>query len=1007
MRDAPVCSDALTPTLSRGERGPERRCPAVSCHASVITLGLCLWLAGCGRLGPAFTPDLPATLQALYAAARSSPGAEALAAVGDAEAARRNWLAAVDAYQQVLRKVSHHRGALTRLADIRIAHGDRDEALRLVQELDRGYANDAAAQAELGDLYGRLDLPDMAAASYRRALTLDPRQRLALLRLGAAALDARRLDEGRQFAARLDAAAAGSAEARSLRLLLARATGDSAGMERWLRDAWRAEPSTATLTALSNLLFAQHRNDEVVKLSDPWLAAHPDDVPIAVNRALSLARTADTRAGRQALARLAERHPADPQVHFAYGRVLFDQGLTDQAAAALDQAWRLAPIDTRLRMAIADLFAGHEQVRHADELYVQLAREDPRYLPELAERRGVLLQRAGATPDQGPDPTEQSYLIALRSHPSNVRVLNNLAFLYAEGRRDLKTARALIERALAARPSDANLQDTLAWVLIRQGENLRPPGARAADRSQAAGRHAGRGLPRPDRLRGTGPAAGGQAVIPAAATLALAALFAYHASLGWIVAGWRQNPYYSHGPLVPLLAAWLLWRSRGAIRAAERRTWWPGLAVAAVAALCYAVGHLRDINVAVAASLYLMLHAAVLTIAGPRVYRAAWFPLAFLAFAVPVPQLLIYDYSFPLQLVSARLAPLLPSLPTGASAFATGERMWLDGQEYVVGVQCSGFKAVLGLVMVGLLVAWLTDTDRRRKVVIALLAAPLAVLANVVRLFLILVVGRLWGHDFAVGRFHDVSGFLMLFVAVGLLLGAARLVVGREADLAGAPAPAGEPARGGLAWQPVAALAGLLVALGVVGLATAPPELAVPEVSFAGVPLKLGAWRGEDVPADPRVKAELGDVALLQRVYQQPGQPDMQVIVICGRGRRSLHTPQACYRGAGSEILGKDDVTLELSGRALPFRELVVGRHGRPELLAVYTFTNGERTTPEFGEQQRESLRNTTTIWTQIHFAVPWCGTSQASLEALKPFARELWPEVERALPYNAPTPAR
>lgn len=489
-----------------------------------------------------------------------------------------------------------------------------------------------------------------------------------------------------------------------------------------------------------------------------------------------------------------------------------------------------------------------------------------------------------------------------------------------------------------------------------------------------------------------------------ALALLVALLLAYHGALRWIQRGWFENPYYSHGPLVPLITLYLLWRAREQLLTLEWRTCWPGLLVLIPALGLAAAGYALDINVAVAFSLLLVIHAIVLTTAGPRVYRAALFPLLFLTFAVPIPQLVIYDFSFPLQLSSARLAPLLMRLLTGADAFAKGEVMWLDRQEYIVGVQCSGFKALIGLLLVGLLVAYLTDTDRWRKLAIALSAAPLAVVANVIRLFLILCVGRLWGRDFAVGRFHDFSGYLMLFIAIGLLLGAARLVVGPAADLAGQPPPEGDGQRRlAVAWQPLAVLAVLLAVGGVLAGSRAPRASTAPEVDLASIPREIAGRTGEDLPDDPRVQAELGDVALLNRRYSAPGEEALQLIVICGRGRRSLHTPQACYRGAGNEILGKTDLGLGIDGDTLNCRQLTVGDGGRPIVLALYTFTDGQTTTPEWRRQQRESFRDNDVVWTQLHLAAPWQGSTAATRELLDPFLSAAWPSIKKAIPYSAP----
>ncbi|MCC7491786.1 MAG: exosortase/archaeosortase family protein [Fimbriimonadaceae bacterium] len=489
--------------------------------------------------------------------------------------------------------------------------------------------------------------------------------------------------------------------------------------------------------------------------------------------------------------------------------------------------------------------------------------------------------------------------------------------------------------------------------------------------------------------------------LPAGLALGLAVGLAYRDTLGWIWEGWRENPYFSHGPLVPLLVGYVVWRLRPALAAAAWRTWWPGLGVVVAAGVATVVGRILDINLGLALGLWLLLHGVVLTAGGPVVYRLLLFPLCFLIFALPVSQLVIHHYSFPLQLVSARGAALLMSLLTGAAATARGTLMQMDGQDYLVAAECSGFKALLGLTMVGVLVAWLTATSPGRKAAIAALAAPIAVAANIVRLLAILVVGRLWGHDFAVTTFHDASGLVMLLAALGILMAAARLIVGPGAELAAAPLPAGDGnVRWQLAWPPLAVSALLVLLAGGLGRALVPPPPPAPRVDLASIPLRLGAYRGSDLPIDERVRRELGEVAIIQRAYTAPdgGMPH-QLIVICGSGRRSLHPPAACYVGAGYQVMEEHERLLRSGSDELHFQRLIVGEGGRAGLIALYTFSDGRTTTPDYARHQRESLARGQVIWTQVHFAAAWRGSVEKTEAQLLPFVATAWPRIRGALP--------
>lgn len=446
-----------------------------------LTVGLLL-LSGCGRMGPEFTPFAPPPLAALYASVRATPSADGFARIGRAEALRRNWLAAVEAYEQARRLDPKHAGALMELAALRIGHGEVDAALALVQQLETVAPNDAAVQAGIGDLYARLGRNELARASYRRALTLDPAQPVALLRLGMAAAGAGKLAEARDYLARLRRVVPDADETHGLELVIAQTAGDQAGIERLLREAWRRSRAPQTGSALTSYLLTQRRYAAALAVAEEWLAARPDDLDATIAKAVALSELERGAEARKLLRKAIEGHPDEARLRLAYGRILYEQRLGDQAEVELNRAVELAPLDSLLQLRVADDFARFDNPRRAEELYNLVARNDPRLAAEVALRRGLLYQQMGVKVEEGaPDPIEANYLLALRADPSDYLALNNLAFHYAEGNRRLDAARALIDRAVALRPDDANIQDTLAWVAVRAKDY-----ATAASASQKA-----------------------------------------------------------------------------------------------------------------------------------------------------------------------------------------------------------------------------------------------------------------------------------------------------------------------------------------------------------------------------------------------------------------------------------------------------------------------------------------------------------------------------------------
>jgi len=113
----------------------------------------------------------------------------------------------------------------------------------------------------------------------------------------------------------------------------------------------------------------------------------------------------------------------------------------------------------------------------------------------------------------------------------------------------------------------------------------------------------------------------------------LAALFA--PTVGWLVRSWRVHPYYSHGLLMPAVAAWFAWRARAQFSLDTPHD--TGLLLIAGGVGLHLTALRWAANPLSSAALLLVLSGFALLAGGPRAFRAAAFPLALLALAVPIP----------------------------------------------------------------------------------------------------------------------------------------------------------------------------------------------------------------------------------------------------------------------------------------------------------------------------------------------------------------------------------
>lgn len=255
----------------------------------------------------------------------------------------------------------------------------------------------------------------------------------------------------------------------------------------------------------------------------------------------------------------------------------------------------------------------------------------------------------------------------------------------------------------------------------------------------------------------------------AAATLALLFLAVHHRTLAELWRVWETNDNYSHGPLVPLAAAFLVWRRRRDLAALPARPSAAGLAVVAAGCGLQVLGLRADVFALQGWSIVVLAVGLVLTFFGPAVTRALAFPLAFLAFMLPFPPFIVNPLSYGLKEITVRLSTAWAEA-LGATLQRSGMTLYLASGELRMENPCSGLRSLVALLATGALFAHLQPGGRWRRAVMLLAAVPIAMLGNAVRTTLLILIAHYRDVEAVEGVFHDVSGVLVYAVALAALL---------------------------------------------------------------------------------------------------------------------------------------------------------------------------------------------------------------------------------------------
>ncbi|MHB8866907.1 MAG: exosortase/archaeosortase family protein [Pirellulaceae bacterium] len=253
------------------------------------------------------------------------------------------------------------------------------------------------------------------------------------------------------------------------------------------------------------------------------------------------------------------------------------------------------------------------------------------------------------------------------------------------------------------------------------------------------------------------------------ATLVIVLVMAvvYWPSMRMLTRVW-ETPDYSHGYLVPLFAGFLLWVRRDMLKFENMRGSWFGVLLILASALFFVGAGVLGFKLIGAFSLLPALAGIVLMIGGWSMFRWAWPAIVFLGFMIPLPVAMETMATQPLRRVGT-LASTYILQTVGLPAISEGNVILLSDYEIGVAEACSGLRMLMtsGALAFGL--AFIVQRPLWERFLIVLSAVPIALITNIFRIAITGLCYEFAGQELADHVFHNVAGWLMMPMAVGLL----------------------------------------------------------------------------------------------------------------------------------------------------------------------------------------------------------------------------------------------
>ncbi len=235
------------------------------------------------------------------------------------------------------------------------------------------------------------------------------------------------------------------------------------------------------------------------------------------------------------------------------------------------------------------------------------------------------------------------------------------------------------------------------------------------------------------------------------------------------------DPNWSHAICVPIIGIYYIYAHRRDLQRLVVKTSWSALPIIPIGILLFGYGiwpgqndFLKDTGMLVT------LFGVTAFLAGWRMMKLLWFPICFLACALPWPPLVYSMVALPLQELAAKVAVFVLQI-SGVNAFFSGTKIFMEGQNAElrtlnVAEACAGLRSLMTFITIGAAMAFLSARPMWQKVIVTLSAVPIAIFCNVMRVSGQGLLDHYWSREWSQGFAHQFAGMVMLIPAFFLLL---------------------------------------------------------------------------------------------------------------------------------------------------------------------------------------------------------------------------------------------
>ena len=501
----------------------------------------------------------------------------------------------------------------------------------------------------------------------------------------------------------------------------------------------------------------------------------------------------------------------------------------------------------------------------------------------------------------------------------------------------------------------------------------------------------------------------------------LVALPLFWFGLTSLVSAWSM-PEYSHGPIIPLISAFLFLREMRKVppAAGPVRDRWPGVVVVLFALTLGVLGNLVRIPDIVTYAMIAWAAGLILVCFGFRRGILFWPAVIHLFFMLPLPQFVYWQISTYLQTISSQLGVGVLQV-VGIPVFLDGNIIDLGIYKLQVAEACSGLRYLFPMLSFTYVFAVLYQGPRWHKALLLITAAPLTVAMNSFRIGMIGVLVNSYGIEHAEGFLHAFEGWVIFLTCVGIMF----LFAIALQRLTPNPKPIGEAldiefeglgaqARRIVAVPFTAPLAAVVVLTATVSLGWAPAfdrsSVVVERQPFVIFPNRIEDWRTSSIQTlDPEVERVLAADDYFTGQFENGGESAPVDLFMAYYFKQTegggIHSPEVCIPAGGWEVSDWTSTTLEFeNGETVPVNRAIIQKGLSRQVVYYWFEQRGRRLTNDY-------MAKAVTVWDSLTLgrtdgalirAISPIGPGESEADAdarLRDFIGGLLGEIDRFVP--------